>query len=289
VEEQQQRQQHRPCPEELRHPSSVGAASVSERAHEVALPFDAVVTTSPPGSLFRRTWSRKAALSEPRLSLPSQGAAFRRHPGPAGLLRPQQRPHRPWRRLASTSASVNTSVVMDGFSFRCVACSRPPAPRLHSKDSCAPVVPGPQAQVLIEKLDRQKGVRRSPSPASTCEAQWRNSEPAIVARPSDEVMQTYEGRAFDGCWEAHADVQQMCSDWIRRFHISAGGVVLGDGEKTQLTQRGTGGPVYLCNGEVWEVWVEKGGRLFGKAERGGRSSSSWSSSRKRHTPRRPTK
>lgn len=48
-------------------------------------------------------------------------------------------------------------VAKDEFSFRCTACSKPPTPKFYKPDACAPVVPGPKAMALIERLDRKKG------------------------------------------------------------------------------------------------------------------------------------
>lgn len=43
-------------------------------------------------------------------------------------------------RVALVDAAVNTSIVMEEFSFRCIACSKPPpGPRYYSPDRCSGV------------------------------------------------------------------------------------------------------------------------------------------------------
>lgn len=71
-----------------------------------------------------------------------------------------------------------------------------------------------------------------------------------IPRASEPPRRRYYGRAFDGAWAAHPDDAAACSDWLCSLRISAGRVVLGDGNMTRLTQAEEDGPVLLCGGQV---------------------------------------
>jgi len=126
-------------------------------------------------------------------------------------------------------AAVNTDVVMDAFSFRCTACSKPPTgPRFYDAEGIAPVVPGPEAQAIMHKLDRKKGVRRESSPHSI-----------VCGRPE-----------FNGIWEAVTDQDSSISDWLMNFQVLNGRVILGDDSEVCLEQVRPEGAVFLCGGKV---------------------------------------
>lgn len=280
----EEEKQHQPFREEIRRPSFAGAGERSESLHErpEVWPFEAAVPV-PTSSSFRRTRSQKASLyggisefgeGTQSLSLHRVPSWLMSDDGTLDFSESTGRPSRPVTTASECTQTtaprrvdvgVSTSIVMDGFSFRCAACCRPPAPPLYSPDGSAPVVPGPRAHALIAKLDRQKGVRRSRSPSPPLASPRRNSEPAVVPGPSEEALQSYKGHAFDGTWEVRPDDAPTCSAWLRRFHISAGRVVLNDGTRTKLTQRGAHGPVQLCHGEVV---VQSGGRLLRRGRSG---------------------
>lgn len=132
---------------------TIVAPTGSERMHLMSEALVPVRTGS-----FRRTRSRKDSsclggdldvldvhrvISDLPMSAPSQGGVS--DVGTFIVSESTYRFSRPTTKAASTQTeaplraevAVSTSVVMDGFSFRCLACSKPPAPRLYSPDRCA--------------------------------------------------------------------------------------------------------------------------------------------------------
>lgn len=122
---------------------------------------------------------------------------------------------------------VNTTIVMDQFSFRCTTCSKPPsAPRYYSPDRCAPVLPG--AHNMASKLDRS---RRK--------------------RPGDPDQAHYRGGEYNGFWEAFSPCDPPPNMWLRQLCIFEGQALLGDDTEACLVQvGGADGGVFLCGGEL---------------------------------------
>jgi len=136
-------------------------------------------------------------------------------------------------------AAVNTTIVMDGMSFRCTLCSKPPrTPRLYDPEAIAPVMPGRMAQALIAKLDRKKGLK----PTSPVSDRSRR----------DGDARLYRGPDFNGCWAVSTEEgARLASDWLRSFEIRNGLVHLGDGTEAKLVQLGgPHGPVLLRGGSL---------------------------------------
>jgi len=137
-------------------------------------------------------------------------------------------------------ASVNTTVVMDGFSFRCVNCSKPPKnPRFYDSGSFAPVVPGPEALSLIAKLNKKKGIK------AVLEA------PGAAAQQRESVtFVPYTGTKFDGSWRLISPSDELVSQWLHTLEIANGRVRRSDGNEEQLQQPPGGGPVQLRGGSM---------------------------------------
>jgi len=136
-------------------------------------------------------------------------------------------------------AAVNTEIVMDGFTFRCTACSKPPKAPVEGRLAFAPVVPGPRARQLISKLDRTKWKRQPGQQKSgTPERNERNTV-------------RYRGSRFDGLWVAEPDEDSPDpAEWLTALRISQGNVVMGDGSTAQLMHSVANDSVLLCGGEL---------------------------------------
>lgn len=144
-------------------------------------------------------------------------------------------------------ACVSTTMVIDGLSFRCTLCSKPPVATRTSSSEFAPVIPGPEAQALIAKLDRQKGVaRRAPA-------------------KSKKEMRPYAGRDFDGIWAADVGPERRLNDVLRRICISSGLAMLADGTGVYL-QSDEAGRVVLIGGELS---LRRDGRMLRVGRQGG--------------------
>jgi len=172
--------------------------------------------------------------------------------------------------LELVEQGVNTDIVMSGFSFRCVVCSKPPPLRRTCSDEdeiCAPVVPGPQARAIMEKLDRKKGVIRASERAGT-----------------DGDCRFCTDPAFDGLWTVAPQHANEVNEWMSRLTITSGRAILGDGSEAYMMQIGKRGPI-LLRGGVMQICSDdrisrtgKGGRVIefvrtpqGEGEPSGRS------------------
>lgn len=144
-------------------------------------------------------------------------------------------------------AAVNTNIVMDELSFRCIACSKPPkSPMFYNPKGCAPVIPGPEAQAIIAKLDKKKGKR-------SC------SKEREKAKDRGDTIR-YKGSDFNGVWVAIIPENFQVADWLQTFAIYNGYARMGDGGEAKLLQQGEGGPVSLCGGEL--RYQQDSGRLL---------------------------